>query len=256
MVLSVPRVCNMVFQRCSNEIELGEVKGAAKNVNNLQYLEIGASHPCITLFFWRDGIIWYHLQLKTEPQITIHLCIPLAAICLFVQSLSEHLFNHPSIHPSSHACNACSAIQCNAGHFNSVRCASSRFNVFKSIQGKFSCISFHVVSIQFNQVPASNPSCQLNQHFTLHFPDCPGLLWLPMPFLMPRELYHKHLPKMVGQRIKRVQLICVTQKQMNIRVEQVFWIQLDYTVSLHSSVLNGHNAFLSLQRCYELWNLM
>ena len=54
-----------------------------------------------------------------------------------------------------------------------------------------------------------------------------------MPFLMPRELYHKHLPKMVGQRIKRVQLICVTQKQMNIRVEHVFWIQLDYTVSLH-----------------------
>ena len=56
MVLSVPRVCNMVFQRC-NEIDLGELKGAAKNVNNLQYLEIGASHPCITLFFWRDGII-------------------------------------------------------------------------------------------------------------------------------------------------------------------------------------------------------
>ena len=54
-----------------------------------------------------------------------------------------------------------------------------------------------------------------------------------MPFLMPLELYHKHLAKMVGPWIRRVQLICVTQKQMNIRAEQVFWIQLDYTVSLH-----------------------
>ena len=129
--------------------------------------------------------------------------------------------NFKQVNPSVHRMHT---VQFNAGHFNSIRCGSIRFNEHKSIQCKFRFISFHVISIQLNQVPAS-PTPAANWP---SIPDLPGLLWLPMPFLTPVELYHRHLPKMAGQRIKqRVQLICATKQQMNIRVEQVFWIQLE-----------------------------
>ena len=248
MVLSVPRVCNMVFQRC-NEIDLGELKGAAKNVNNLQYLEIGASHPCITLFFWRDGIIWYHLQLKTEPQITIYLCIPLAAICLFVQSLSEHLFNHPSIHPSIQpAMPAMHAVQFNAMQVSSGPLDVLWFDSMYLSQSKANSISFQFIAVQLSACIQPQLPIEPTFYTTLARLSGPPVTSHAFPdasWALPQAP-----PKMAGQRIRRIQLICVTKREMNIRVEKrVCCIQLG-----NSNVT--YNAFWCLQRCcYELWNL-
>ena len=117
------------------------------NFTNLQKLEVGAmsSLHSSSLLHKTDK----YLISKIETLFIFYLSV-YPSICLFLSI-------QPASRPSSHPCNACSSIQFNAGRFNSIRCASIRFNVFNNAMQ----ILLHFISCHFNSIKCLHPTrCQ------------------------------------------------------------------------------------------------
>ena len=203
------------------------ISNRSQNVTSLQKLEIGASHPCIALVFLCDRIIWYQ---RLRHYLSVY-----PSICLFLSI-------QPASRPSRHPCNACSSIQCNAGRFNSIRCASIRFNVFNNAMQ----ILLHFISCHFNSIKCLHPT--------------PGA----------KSIYKYTLARLSGPPVTSLAfpdaswaLAQAPAKDGWSTDHESNWFALNkcsgfsWTTPCHyTGKLNGHNAFLSLQRCYELWNLM